>query len=67
MQHSHFDTLAGSILSVISLLFLWLAHIDIHLNEAASFVSIFSGIAAFFVNYPKIKKRIKEIIQKFKK
>lgn len=66
-HHGQFDGLIGSIFAIASLLFWWLGKININIEDVAATVAVGSGMASIFINYPKIKKRAKEIIQKIKR
>lgn len=52
----------GNVLSIVSVVFAFiLAHIG--LNGIASMVAILSGCASLFINWPKIKQRVKDFIK----
>lgn len=67
MQHNHFDDALGGIFAMTSILMYILGRINLNIEDVAAFLAVLSGTASLLINYPKLKKRIEEIIQKFKK
>lgn len=65
-HHVQVDNLIGSIFSIASLLFWWLGKMNINIEDVAAFLAVMSGSASLIINYPKLKKRAREIIQKLK-
>lgn len=67
MQHNHIDDVMGGVFSIVSILMYILGQIDLNIEDVAAFLAVLSGSASLIINFPKLRKRIKDIFSKTKK